>query len=171
MGPDRPGVSSSDEHVVARLLGDLAPYSGDMPDIGATKYLMVPLQPASHPRVLEGVEAWMLVDKSAVTLDGLTCNKIGVSYTAFRNQANKCNAVAGSCLPINSTTCTWRMRHVSQEVSCPYIECQRLRRSRRMWMLPVRSTLLLQSRPHVTRSSRSRWLRMTSSLWWPNQLD
>ena len=98
MGPDRPGVSSSDEHVVARLLGDLAPYSGDMPDIGATKYLMVPSQPASHPRVLEGVEAWMLVDKSAVTLDGLTCNKIGVSYTAFRNQANKCNAVAGSCL-------------------------------------------------------------------------
>ena len=51
-----------------------------------------------HARVLAGAGAWLLVDKTAVTLDGTVCNKIGVSYTAFRQQPSACTSLAGSCL-------------------------------------------------------------------------
>jgi hypothetical protein len=33
-----------------------------------------------------------------VDLTGQTCNKIGVGYWAFRNEANKCRNYAGSCI-------------------------------------------------------------------------
>ena len=41
---------------------------------------------------------WMFVPKEGVTLDGTECDKIGVSYEAFQNQANKCSMIIGSCL-------------------------------------------------------------------------
>ena len=41
---------------------------------------------------------WMFISKDAVTLDGSECDKIGVSYEAFQNEANKCNMIIGSCL-------------------------------------------------------------------------
>ncbi|KAM9971542.1 hypothetical protein ACTFIW_011523 [Dictyostelium discoideum] len=40
----------------------------------------------------------MLLDQNFFDLSGLTCNKIGVSYSAFQNQPNKCAALFGSCL-------------------------------------------------------------------------
>ena len=98
MGPHAPGAASPDGRVTARLLGDLAAYTGDMPPLGQTKYLMVPSQPTTHARVTAGVDSWLLVDRQAVTLDGFTCNKIGTSYAAFRHQANVCTNQAGSCL-------------------------------------------------------------------------
>ena len=48
--------------------------------------------------VRSGVSKWLLVDKTAVTRDGTVCNKIGTSYTAFRNQQGACRSTAGSCL-------------------------------------------------------------------------
>ena len=98
LGPHAPGAASPDGRVTARLLGDLAAYTGDMPPLGQSNYLMVPSQPASHARVLAGVDAWLLVDRQAVTLDGMTCNKIGTSYAAFRHQPSVCLNQAGSCL-------------------------------------------------------------------------
>ena len=41
---------------------------------------------------------WMFISKELVTLDGSECDKIGVSYEAFQNQANKCSMIIGSCL-------------------------------------------------------------------------
>ena len=46
----------------------------------------------------EANNKWLVVDKNMVTEDGLECNKIGVSYKAFQNQAGKCDVAAGSCL-------------------------------------------------------------------------
>ena len=40
----------------------------------------------------------MFISKELVTLDGSECDKIGVSYEAFQNQANKCSMIIGSCL-------------------------------------------------------------------------
>ena len=90
LSPQEPGVASPDGKVTARLLGDLASYQQDMQPLGATKYLMVPSQPAGHSRVQAGIDAWLLVDKAAVSRDGSACNKIGTSYAAFRHQTSSC---------------------------------------------------------------------------------
>ena len=47
-------------------------------------YLLKPSYPSTNSLVLEGTRAWMLIDKTLFTLDGTECNKIGVSYNAFR---------------------------------------------------------------------------------------
>jgi hypothetical protein len=41
----------------------------------------------------------LLVDKEQVSLDGMECNKIGTSYSAFNTQqANACSSPQGTCL-------------------------------------------------------------------------
>ena len=40
----------------------------------------------------------MFIQKEAVTLDGNECDKVGVSYEAFQNQATRCGMLIGSCL-------------------------------------------------------------------------
>jgi hypothetical protein len=42
-----------------------------------------------------GMKDWMVVDKTLVDLSGATCNKVGVSFSAFRNQPNACTQPAG----------------------------------------------------------------------------
>jgi hypothetical protein len=41
---------------------------------------------------------WMVLDKNLVDTSGTTCNKVGVSYTAFRHQPNACSQLPMSCL-------------------------------------------------------------------------
>lgn len=41
---------------------------------------------------------WMLLERVRFTLDGLECNKIGVSYEAFSGQPNFCSSPFESCL-------------------------------------------------------------------------
>lgn len=41
---------------------------------------------------------WMLLERVRFTLDGLECNKIGVSYEAFNVQPDFCAAPFWSCL-------------------------------------------------------------------------
>lgn len=41
---------------------------------------------------------WMLLERVRFTLDGLECNKIGVSYEAYRGQPNFCSSPLWSCL-------------------------------------------------------------------------
>ncbi len=41
---------------------------------------------------------WLALPKSLYAVDGLTCNKIGVSYTPYRDQPNRCFATPSSCL-------------------------------------------------------------------------
>ena len=41
---------------------------------------------------------WMFIEKELCTGSGLECNKIGVSYSAFRNEEGKCGKPIGSCI-------------------------------------------------------------------------
>lgn len=41
---------------------------------------------------------WMLVYRDMVTYTGSECNKIGVGYTAFQTQGQRCNVPVNSCL-------------------------------------------------------------------------
>lgn len=96
IGPTSPGARSADGKIIARLLGDFAPWA-ETPNL-EYKYLTVPSSPANHARVLAGSAEWMLLDRSLFTTDGSECNKIGVSYSAFRHDSNACRKKAGSCL-------------------------------------------------------------------------
>ena len=52
-----------------------------------------------QPQDLGGnFSAWMLLERVRFTLDGLECNKIGVSYEAFNGQPNFCASPFWTCL-------------------------------------------------------------------------
>lgn len=53
---------------------------------------------------------WMLLERVRFTLDGLECNKIGVSYEAFNGQPSFCTSPFWSCLHNQ----LWNFREVSQ---------------------------------------------------------
>ncbi|KAG2393955.1 hypothetical protein C9374_003719 [Naegleria lovaniensis] len=78
------------------LNGDFSQYKA-LPTF-ESKMLFVPAYPKNHPIVLEGSKNWMLVDKNMVTMSGSECDKIGVSFSAFRNQPNACSQLPLSCL-------------------------------------------------------------------------
>ena len=96
LGPHAPTALSPDGKVAARLVGDFATYVSDLELSG--KMLLVPSVPENDPRVQAGVDAWMFVGKEDIELRGDRCNAPGVSYEAFRNQANPCGQRMGSCL-------------------------------------------------------------------------
>ena len=76
LSPEKLVATSSDADVAVRLLGDFSPFQ-QYPTFDS-KYLFVPAEPKTHERVLDGVESYMVVDKSLVDLTGNTCNKVGV---------------------------------------------------------------------------------------------
>jgi hypothetical protein len=46
----------------------------------------------------EHTSRWLLLDKNRFSLSGLDCSQIGVGYSAFRNQPERCEQNLGSCL-------------------------------------------------------------------------
>eukprot|EP00887_Chlorella_sp_A99_P005310 scaffold1.g5310.t1 len=97
--PSAPFAADSTRALSAKLLGDLESY-GQIADL-SDKYLFVPIYPNEGPQefLSRHREEWMIVEPTLVTQNGLECDKIGVSYTAFRNaQANRCQVAQGSCL-------------------------------------------------------------------------
>uniref|UniRef100_A0A1D2A410 Generative cell specific-1/HAP2 domain-containing protein n=1 Tax=Auxenochlorella protothecoides TaxID=3075 RepID=A0A1D2A410_AUXPR len=100
VNPSVPIVRSADKTVTASLLGDLASYS-QIPNL-ANHYLMVILDSLSDtPSVAfsKNKETWMLLDPALVDPAGLTCDKVGITYSGFRvNLADKCNIPNGYCL-------------------------------------------------------------------------
>lgn len=44
----------------------------------------------SFKNSVRNMSEWMAIDKHYFDLSGYSCNKIGVSYTAFRRQPNAC---------------------------------------------------------------------------------
>ncbi|CAE7234278.1 HAP2A, partial [Symbiodinium sp. CCMP2592] len=80
----------------AELVGDLA--AAVAPHRFESKYLVVPQRPAGHERVTPSapLQNAMLLDRSLFDLAGRTCDKIGVSYPAFRYQPEKCDRPSGS---------------------------------------------------------------------------
>lgn len=82
--------------VSAQLVGDFATYQEFQ--TFSSKYLFIPSYPVDDSMVKAGSKFWQFVDRQLVTLDGSECNKIGTSYTAFRNQQKGCENTAMSCL-------------------------------------------------------------------------
>lgn len=82
VNPSVPIVRSADKTVTASLLGDLASYS-QIPNL-ANHYLMVILDSLSDtPSVAfsKNKETWMLLDPALVDPAGLTCDKVGITYS------------------------------------------------------------------------------------------
>lgn len=96
LSPSKTIVTSATGDIVAKLIGDFAPFQ-QFP-VFEEKLLMVASQPQDHPRVTAGVQDWMIVDKTLVELSGLECNKIGVSFEGFRTESGACRNRVGSCL-------------------------------------------------------------------------
>mmetsp|Transcript_10828 Transcript_10828/g.24780 ORF Transcript_10828/g.24780 Transcript_10828/m.24780 type:complete len:677 (-) Transcript_10828:27-2057(-) len=94
----QPLAASSGGELRVELVGDLA--TAVAPHRFDSDYLVVPSRPSDHPRInlLRPLEHAMLIDKSMFDLSGRTCDKIGVSYTAFKHQANGCDRPPNSCL-------------------------------------------------------------------------
>jgi hypothetical protein len=95
LSPSSQTVTNAARTVQVTLQGDLLSYTS-APTF-ESKFLLIPFT-AGQAKTYEGSSKYMLVDQTLFTLDGRECNKIGVSYSAFRNQNNACGTTAGTCL-------------------------------------------------------------------------
>ncbi|GAB4818016.1 hypothetical protein N2152v2_005062 [Parachlorella kessleri] len=98
LSPSQPFVLNSGRTLSAKLLGDLEGYV-QIPQL-MDKYVLVPSPPGKAVGAVlsEHKSDWLVMDESMLTLDGTACNKIGVGYSAFCNQPNRCDVAAGTCL-------------------------------------------------------------------------
>ncbi|KAG7956693.1 hypothetical protein I3843_11G136300 [Carya illinoinensis] len=98
VGPENRTVSSNDNFLRVNLIGDFGGYT-NIPSF-EDFYLVIPRQDDSgQPQNLgRNFSMWMLLERVRFTLDGIECNKIGVSYEAFNGQPNFCASPFLSCL-------------------------------------------------------------------------
>jgi len=97
INPSRGFVINSDRSVSARLLGDLDSYRQIQSLDG--HWVMIPVEPRVDPNLIysQNEDMWVILPPTMVTLTG-ECNKVGVGYSAFRIQSEKCDQPLGSCL-------------------------------------------------------------------------
>ncbi|KAM7258327.1 hypothetical protein ACFE04_014068 [Oxalis oulophora] len=98
VGPENRTATSDDNFLRVNLIGDFAGYT-NMPSF-EDFYLVTPRQGGpGQPQDL-GIDfsKWMLLERVRFTLDGMECNKIGISYEAFNGQPNFCSSPFWSCL-------------------------------------------------------------------------
>ncbi|XP_028767528.1 protein HAPLESS 2 [Neltuma alba] len=98
VGPENRTVTSDGNFLRVNLIGDFVGYT-NIPSF-EDFYLVVPRQggPGQPQDLGRNFSAWMLLERVRFTLDGLECNKIGVSYEAFNGQPNFCSSPFWSCL-------------------------------------------------------------------------
>ncbi|XP_077211226.1 hapless 2 isoform X2 [Tasmannia lanceolata] len=98
VGPENRTVISNDRFLRVNLIGDFVGYTS-IPSF-EDFYLVMPRQgPAGQPPNLGGnFSMWMLLERVRFTLEGVECNKIGVSFEAFNGQPNFCSSPLRSCL-------------------------------------------------------------------------
>ncbi|KAL4528472.1 hypothetical protein Ndes2437A_g03041 [Nannochloris sp. 'desiccata'] len=97
INPSRGFVLNSDRSVSARLLGDLDSYRQIQNLDG--HWVMIPVEPGVDPNSIytQNEDMWVILPPTMVTTTG-ECDKVGVGYTAFRIQSEKCDQPLGSCL-------------------------------------------------------------------------
>jgi hypothetical protein len=101
VSPDAPehfikaGPIQGQHDVSLKLIGEAAPLIAP-PDL-SNYILYVPVSPLDHPLVQDWKNNILLVPREMVTADGSECNKVGVSFEAFRNQIASLTE-AGDCL-------------------------------------------------------------------------
>ena len=84
-------INSSLQRLVAHYVGDFAPVKSY--PVLTSKYFLVPhldgkLDVKSHIQLKDGLSKYMILPMSEVDIRGGACNKIGVSYSSFKNQAS-----------------------------------------------------------------------------------
>jgi hypothetical protein len=89
---------SQSADIMVELVGDYASYA----EIESLRdhWLMIPVQPGLSPNEIfsTNLDMWMVLPPSKVSTTG-ECNKVGVSYTAFKFQgSDPCSQPLGSCL-------------------------------------------------------------------------
>ncbi|KAI7744393.1 hypothetical protein M8C21_013846, partial [Ambrosia artemisiifolia] len=98
IGPNNRTAKSLDNFLRVNLIGDFVGYNS-IPSFEEF-FLVIPRQGSQgKPQDLgRNFSMWMLLERTRFTLDGLECDKIGVSYEAFNSQPNFCSAPQMSCL-------------------------------------------------------------------------
>ncbi|KAK3027550.1 hypothetical protein RJ639_042319 [Escallonia herrerae] len=98
VGPENRTAISNDNFLRVNLIGDYVGYT-NIPSFD-NYYLVIPRQgsPGEPQNLGRNYSMWMLLERVRFTLDGLECNKIGVSYEAFNGQPDFCSAPLWSCL-------------------------------------------------------------------------
>ncbi|KAL5168095.1 Protein HAPLESS 2 [Glycine soja] len=98
VGPQNRTVISDDKFFRVNLIGDFVGYT-NIPSF-EDFYLVVPRQgsPGQPQDLGRNISMWMLLERVRFTLDGIECNKIGVSYEAFNQQPNFCSSPFWTCL-------------------------------------------------------------------------
>ncbi|XP_061337271.1 protein HAPLESS 2 [Gastrolobium bilobum] len=98
VGPENRTVTSDDKFLRVNLIGDFAGYT-NIPSF-EDFYLVVPRQggPDQPQDLGRNISMWMLLERVRFTLDGVECNKIGVSYEAFNQQPSFCSSPFWTCL-------------------------------------------------------------------------
>lgn len=96
LSPESIGATSSVfGGVTARLVGDFAGF--EQPYDFTSSMLFVPVGGPADERASAGPAEWLIVAASHVSVDGTSCNKIGVSYEGFNSQGSRCEMRSGSC--------------------------------------------------------------------------
>ncbi|XP_063943788.1 protein HAPLESS 2 isoform X2 [Daucus carota subsp. sativus] len=98
VGPSNRTAISNDKFLRANLIGDYVGYT-NIPSFD-DYYLVIPRQggPGQPESLGTNFTMWMLLERVRFTLDGLECNKIGVSYEAYNGQPGFCSSPLWSCL-------------------------------------------------------------------------
>ncbi|KAK8483812.1 hypothetical protein V6N13_021606 [Hibiscus sabdariffa] len=88
VGPENRTATSEDNFLRVNLIGDFFGYSS-IPTF-EDFYLVIPRQgaPGQPNDMGKNISMWMLLERVRFTLDGVECNKIGVSYEAFNEVLN-----------------------------------------------------------------------------------
>lgn len=89
-------ATTPDKNIIARIIGDFLPST--LPIDYSEYYLLIPKHPISHSMVQAETKYWMLVKSSLLTFDGSECDKIGISYYAFRTQGDRCEVGVSTCI-------------------------------------------------------------------------
>ncbi|KAL4579355.1 hypothetical protein LXL04_015497 [Taraxacum kok-saghyz] len=98
ISPQNRTAISHDKFLRVNLIGDYVGYN-DIPSF-ENFFLVTPRQgnPGQPDDLGRNFSMWMLLERVRFTLDGIECNKIGVSWDAFNTQPNFCTAPFLSCL-------------------------------------------------------------------------
>ncbi|CAN0841437.1 Protein HAPLESS 2 [Linum grandiflorum] len=97
LGPENRTATSKDNFLRVNLIGDFVGYSS-IPSF-EDFYLVIPKQGDSGQQEMgRNFSMWMLLERVRFTLDGVDCNKVGVSYEAFSGQSDFCASPFWSCL-------------------------------------------------------------------------
>jgi Male gamete fusion factor len=83
----------SNEFFTGRLIGDFLP--SIPPNVLEEQILLRPFYPVDS---MSPTDEWLLVNPSHISWNGDECNKIGVGFTGFQQQSQRCERPAGSCL-------------------------------------------------------------------------